>query len=53
VFALTWHCHGGSGLSMTFDDVMSLTPRQRDWFLRRTEQQRRLEADAIAKAHRR
>jgi hypothetical protein len=38
---------------MTFADVMSLTPRQRDWFLQRIERQRQQEADAIAKAHRR
>lgn len=50
VFQLCWQQHGGSGLAVTFDDVLELSVDERDWFIERVGQQRAREAHEIEKA---
>ena len=50
MFILTWGQHGGSGLSITWEDALSLEPSDRDWLVHRIAEQRRREAEAIRKA---
>jgi hypothetical protein len=50
-FALLWRPHGGSGMSLSLTEILGLEPQFRDWLLERSTEQRRREANAIARAH--
>src|SRR5262245_45713171 len=52
VFCLAWKSHGGSGLEISWSEVLDLKPAERDWLLKRVSDQRCREADAIRNARR-
>ena len=50
MFNVLWHCHGGSGLSMTKGEYLALDLDERDWLTERIDNQREDEAAAIKRA---
>ena len=50
VFDLLWRQHGGSGLNVTYDQVLDMSVADHAWFVHRVREQRQREADAIEKA---
>jgi len=52
-FALLYHQHGGSGLSLSLDDIMNLDLDRIRWLIERLGKQRETEARALAAAARR
>jgi hypothetical protein len=53
VFDLLWHQHGGSGLSLSYQDLLELDLNEVLWFRERQSRQRQREAAEIRKAGRR
>jgi hypothetical protein len=50
IFQLLYHQHGGSGLSLTLEDVMELDLDRIRWLLERLGEQREREARELAAA---
>jgi hypothetical protein len=53
IFQLLYHQHGGSGLTLTLDDVMDLDLDRIRWLLQRLGEQREKEARELENAARR
>jgi len=53
IFQLLYHQHGGSGLSLSLEDVMELDLDRIRWLLERLGEQRDKEARELAAAARR
>ena len=50
MFQLTWHQHGGSGLTLGYAEALELPLADRDWLIERMGEQRRREAREIEQA---
>jgi hypothetical protein len=52
MFQLCWHQHGGSGAAIAYESVLTMTVRERNWWLKRVSEQRDAEAEALNQAAR-